>query len=173
MKRKKILILIGDVGNGHRSAANALISSFNNLYPDTDIKTVDLFAESKLWPYDSTNEMYKNVSRSKSLERLNNAAFRLTTQKYFFDVFTNYTFTQFFDTLWEVMNREKPDLVISIHPIVSMVLERLKEDKLANFLSVVVVTDLITLFRGWGDRSADLVFSPTTESVKTLQLILP
>jgi 1,2-diacylglycerol 3-beta-galactosyltransferase len=168
MGNKKVLILIGDVGNGHRSAANALTESFRNLYPEVSVTTCDLFKESALWPYDASDEMYKNVSRSKSLEKLNNAAFRLTTQKYFIDVFKNYTFTQFFDTLLKIMNREKPDVVISVHPIVSMVLERLKEDNHAQFLSVVVVTDLVTLFRGWGDRSADLTFAPTVESVETL-----
>lgn len=163
---KKVLIAIGDVGNGHRSGANALTESFNRLYPNVEVKTVDVFKLSNLWPYKETDELYKTMSKSKYLETINNTVFRITNTKYLYDVFTNYNVTQLYDTTLQLLKEEKPDLVISVHPIVSMVLERMREDM--EFLSVVVITDLITLYRGWADKNADLVFSPTTEAVKTL-----
>lgn len=163
---KKILIAIGDVGNGHRSGANALTESFNQLYPDIEVKTVDVFKLSNLWPYKETDELYKTMSKSKPLETINNTVFKITNTKYLYDVFTNYNVTQLYDTTLQLLKEEKPDLVISVHPIVSMVLERMRDD--IEFLSVVVITDLITLYRGWADKNADLVFSPTTEAVKTL-----
>lgn len=163
---KKVLIAIGDVGNGHRSGANALTESFNRLYPEVEVKTVDVFKLSNLWPYKETDELYKTMSKSKSLETINNTVFKITNTKYLYDVFTNYNVTQLYDTTLQLLKDEQPDLVISVHPIVSMVLERIRED--IEFLSVVVITDLITLYRGWADKNADLVFSPTTEAVNTL-----
>ncbi len=163
---KKILIAIGDVGNGHRSGANALTDSFNKLYPDIEVKTVDVFKLSNLWPYNETDELYKTMSKSKPLEKINNTVFKITNTKYLYDVFTNYNVTQLYETTLQLLKEEKPDLVISVHPIVSMVLERMREEM--EFLSVVVITDLITLYRGWADKNADLIFCPTTEAVKTL-----
>ena len=91
---KKVLILMCDVGNGHRSAANALTSSFNTLYKDQfEVVTKDLFKESDLWPYKNTNDSHAIVSNHKSLEKINNLGFKLTNTKYLYDIFTNYTAT--------------------------------------------------------------------------------
>src|SRR5690606_31571629 len=62
---------------------------------------------------------------------------------------------------------ENPDLIVTAHPFVTMVIRSIKEEG-ANFKSVTMITDLVTLFRGWGDPSADLVICPTGEAIPTL-----
>lgn len=168
MKKKKILIVLADVGNGHRSAANALIESFNNLKLEHEIKAVDLFELADVQPFNSSNDTYSLVSKNYAVEEVNNFFFRLFNTKVGFKLFSQYTTALMYKECNKIIKDENPDLIISVHPIVSIIISSIKKRSNLKFKYVNVVTDLITLFRGWGDQEADLTFAPTEGAFKVL-----
>lgn len=63
--------------------------------------------------------------------------------------------------MFKIIKEEDPDLIISVHRIISIIISSIKARSDLKFKYVNVVTDLITLFRGWGSKVADLTFAPT------------
>lgn len=168
--KKKILILIGDVANGHRSAANALTTSFEKLFPnDVDIETVDTFTVSpNTQPFYSADSTHLLISQNRYVEMIANTGFKFFNTEIGYDLFRWFAHNRLNKVISKTLEDEKPDIVISIHPIVSAALNEMKVKGDLTAKSVTVITDLITLFRGWADFSADLVFAPTHESVNIL-----
>ena len=66
------------------------------------------------------------------------------------------------------IERHAPDLVVSIHPYLSMTLSAIKR-RGGTFRYAVVVVDLASLLRGWADPEAELVVSPTQEASQALR----
>lgn len=168
MEKKKILILLADVNNGHRSAANALINVFDKKYKGKfDIEVEDLFKWADVEPFNTSDASYSLFTRNSTLLRISNFFFKLFNTEFVYNFFYKYTNNRLYIEAYKLIKKEKPDLIISVHPIVSMVVKELK--KQTNlFKSVTVITDLITLMRGWADDASDLVICPTMDAVNTL-----
>lgn len=165
---KKVLIAITDAGSGHRSAANALELAFTKLYPgDYEVKIVDLFKTADVEPFNTSDSFYSLVSRNRKFEVINNLGFKILNTEFAYTFFYSYTIHRLYEECLKVIEEEQSDVIISTHPVVSMIM---REIKLRNpkVKSVTVITDLITLFRGWADDKADLVFAPTNDAVNTL-----
>lgn len=168
--KKKVLILIGDVANGHRSAANALTESFEKIYPnDVEIETIDVFTVSKdTQPFYSADSTHLLISQNRTVETVANFFFKLFNTSFGYELFQWFITERLCKTILQILEEEKPDVIITIHPIVSAALNKMKNEGKFNIKTVTVITDLITLFRGWGDTSADLSFAPTHEAVNVL-----
>lgn len=167
---KKVLILIGDVANGHRSAANALTESFEKLFPETiEIETVDVFTVSRdTQPFYSADSTHLLISQNRAVESFANFFFKVFNTSFGYEIFQWFTTGRLSKTIQSILEEEKPDVVITIHPIVCAALNQMKKEGNFPQKSVTVITDLVTLFRGWGDTTADLIFAPTTDCVNTL-----
>lgn len=87
----EILIVLADVGNGHRSAANALIQTFKNLNSEHDIKAIDLFELADVQPFNSSNDTYSLVSKNYVFEEFNNFLFKLFNTPIGSKLFSQYT----------------------------------------------------------------------------------
>ncbi|MEO6728791.1 MAG: glycosyltransferase [Candidatus Dojkabacteria bacterium] len=168
--KKKVLILIGDVANGHRSAANALTHSFETLFPDhVEVETVDVFTVDKsTQPFYSADSTHLLISQNRTVELVANTLFKFFNTEDGYNLFRWFAHQKLSKVILDILEENKPDVVISIHPIVSAALNKVKTHNEAEFKSVTVITDLVTLFRGWADTSSDLVFAPTKESVNNL-----
>lgn len=165
---KKILIVITDAGSGHRSAANALEQAFTKLYPgEYEVKIMDLFKTVDVEPFNTSDSFYSLVSRNRKFEVVNNLGFKILNTEFAYTFFYAYTIHRLYTECLNVIEEEQPDIVISTHPVVSMIMREIKLHK-PEMRSVTVITDLITLFRGWADDKADLVFAPTNDAVNTL-----
>lgn len=169
-KRKKILITLADVGNGHRSAANALIKAFENLnlIDKYDIKVIDLFELADVQPFNTSDQTHTLVSRNKVFEGLNNLIFQLFDSKIGYSLFHDYTMALMKKECTLILQDEDPDLVISVHPIISMIVGEIKRSSPKQFKFATVITDLVTVFKGWGDPNADLIIAPTKEAFDLL-----
>jgi UDP-N-acetylglucosamine:LPS N-acetylglucosamine transferase len=165
---KKILILLADVGNGHKSAANALTEAFNRKYPgEYEIKHLDLFEEADIEPFNTSNVTYSLVSKNRAIEGINNLLFGLVNTGIGYPFFKGYTLRMMLAESERIVLEEKADLVISVHPIVSLILGGIKE-KHPEMKTATVITDLKSDFKAWADTTANLVVSPTSESVNIL-----
>ena len=69
----------------------------------------------------------------------------------------------------EVFRREKPDLVVSVHPIFNQGIAGMLERETAPVPFAIVLTDLCPPFwRGWAERRAALTIAPTGEAADAL-----
>jgi UDP-N-acetylglucosamine:LPS N-acetylglucosamine transferase len=165
---KKILILLADVGNGHKSAANALTEAFQRKYPgEYEIKHLDLFEEADIEPFNTSNVTYSLVSKNRAVEGINNLLFGLVNTGVGYPFFKGYTLRMMLEESERLVMQENADIVISVHPIVSLILGGIKE-KHQELKTVTVITDLKSDFKSWADTTANLVVSPTSESVNIL-----
>ncbi len=169
-KRKKILIALADVGNGHRSAANALLKTMEemNIIDKYEVKVVDLFEVADVQPFNSSNETYTLVSKNKTFEAFNNTLFRAFNTSVGYDLFYWYTMTFMLKECTAIIEGEAPDLIITVHPIVNMIVNEVKKKTGSKFKTVTVITDLVTLFKGWADTRTDLTSAPTERAYKLL-----
>lgn len=169
MEKKRILILYANVGNGHRAPSEALLKTLHINYPDQyEVTMVDLFKEADVEPFNTSQESYELFTRNATLLKINNFFFRLTNTALFYPVFYNYVVGRLYKESLKIVDKHKPDMVISVHPMTSMVLKELKLKAFPTLKTVTIITDLLTLMRGWADTTADLVFCPTTDGVTTL-----
>lgn len=163
-KKLKILILLADVGSGHKAAANALTQAFEKVYSDTvEVKSVDLFKEYGKLPFKQSAHSYKLATSLPPLEFTSNLLYKTLNTGVGDKVFSKFTFYRMYSQAVELLAIEKPDVVVSVHPIVSLITCELKQ-RLNSFYSVTVVTDLIDFMRAWADGCADLVFCPTPQA---------
>jgi len=167
--KKRVLITIADAGSGHRSAARAITDTFEMMHPGMyDIATVDLYARADVPCFRDLASKHERISRCASLEGLLNLAMALTSTRIGYAVARRFIGAVTYTRAARVILGMEPDLVVSIHPLVSSAVRTVKE-KGAHFRSAVVITDLATLFPGWADPSADLIVCPTEEAVEVVR----
>ncbi|RPJ07231.1 MAG: hypothetical protein EHM28_07845 [Spirochaetaceae bacterium] len=161
---KRVLICIGDAAGGHISAANAMIAAFAKLAGKRVQVTVkDLFTEAKIAPFNNAADVYIKVNKNRSVEWFYNVGVWLFNRFFFYPVYRAFLLVRMGKASKSIIDSCKPDLVISNNAIVAPIMERLKKDG-ATWKSAVLVTDIAYIFRGWADRSADIVISPTREA---------
>jgi len=166
--KKKVLIVIVDIGNGHKSAANALTSVFESKYSEEfEVKTIDLFKEADVEPFNSADISYKFLSQNKAYEQISNWTWRFTNTEIGYEIYKSYFLGRILEASEEIIKRENPALVISAYPLTCTILNALKQ-KGYDFKYAVTLTDLVTIHRSWADKLADLISSPTKESTKKL-----
>ncbi len=167
-KKKKVLHLITDAGSGHKAAAANLTAAIEKLYPGKyEQKTLDFFKVIDIDPFNASDASYAFMSGNRAFEALNNFFFRFFNTKVGYGIFERYLTTMLLEEGTNVLKDEAPDLVICNHPVTATLLNAIKE-KTNSFKSVEVVLDLVTIFKGWADKSADLIISPTSEAVSKL-----
>lgn len=168
MAKKKILIVMANVGNGHLVSSNAIKFEIEKKYSkEYSVKILDLFEEADVEPFNSSNQSYSLVSKNYFLESMSNLLFRALCTKWGYALFFSYTTGRMQKVCTEILNEENPDIVISTHPIVSLIVNAIKKSG-AKFNSYVVISDLVTMFRPWADDTADIIFTPTQESADQL-----
>lgn len=153
-KRKKVLILYSQIGQGHISAAKAVNEAIGRLYGcDIEVEMVDFmdFMSSGLTKvtqktYDGTTKFapvlvklfFEGTDKSWTVKFLNriNYPFVVTKLKTF-------------------LEEKKPDIIISTFPLWDCITADVwkKSDKNAKFISIV--TDSITIHNGWVVADSD------------------
>jgi len=168
MKKQKVLIAIGDVAAGHRSAANALEQAFKIVFPDKyEVKTIDFFIEVDQPPFNTSDVIHELVSRNSTIESIYNFVLTLANTKIGYDILSTLAINSMYEETKNIIDHEKPDVLISIHPITNILISKYKEEY-PNTKTVVVITDLISIPRGWASPNAGITFAPTPDIVNLL-----
>ena len=159
---KKILYLFSDTGGGHRSAANAIIKAVAKSSKEkVDQKMVDVFLECsgflnifarlyapvikfspKLW-----GQLYYWLDSEEALKNLEKISGPFILKE-----------------LAALIDRENPDLIVSVHPMVNRLTVQALKDLNRNTPLLVVITDPVTLHRAWIAPEATQVLVATEEA---------
>jgi UDP-N-acetylglucosamine:LPS N-acetylglucosamine transferase len=165
----KVLLVYGDVGGGHASAARALKEAFQQVYgQQVEVEAVDLYKIADPAPWGNSDASFTAFSQTALLRNLN----------YFYNVVTDFgighallkktILRQTLEPYRAFLKGQKADLIVSIHPYTNITLAKLREQGL-NTPYAVVITDLASVLRGWADPKADLTISPTQQVTTALE----
>ncbi|GIV74927.1 MULTISPECIES: MGDG synthase family glycosyltransferase [Caldilinea] len=153
---KRILILMSDTGGGHRASAQALKAGFDELYPNRfTIEIVDFITNYMPWPFNQMPKAYPFLSNDapwlwKLLyggpnHRLSNTLAQIGSRV-------------LVRSAHRVMDDHRPDLIISVHPLMQRVCMLAMAQRPQRIPFVTVVTDLTTAHPLWFHREVDAVY---------------
>jgi len=145
--KKKIYMAISDTGGGHRAAAQSLQGAFDLLFDGKyDIMIDNIFT--------NTKKIGKKLE--KAYATLNNRltfiyslGYILTSIKPILYLVNNIMGVNAIPKTAEKLKEFDPDLVISIHPLVDLILKKSIKRAGINPKKAVVITDPITAHIGW------------------------
>jgi len=160
-KKRKILILTGDAGLGHRSAAEALEKAFNKRYSDQCEVTVhnplnhpdipDVIRQSQS-DYDeivkAIPELYRlsyEVSDSELPVSLMEEGFTL----------------MLLDVMRQIMDERQPEIILTTYPIYAAPLSALQDSGELEAPTISTVTDLVTVHHVWFNKGLTRLTVPT------------
>ncbi len=167
-ERTRVLIIIGDAGGGHISAANAITESFRRLYGDRfRLKVIDIFKEAGVAPFRDSAELYVKISASPFLEFFYNIFVPLLSTRPGFYLYKTYVTAKLFRATQRIIRAYGPEIVVANNSIITPLAGAMKR-RGGRFIVAVLVTDIVRVFRAWADNHVDCVFSPTDEATRRI-----
>jgi processive 1,2-diacylglycerol beta-glucosyltransferase len=168
--KKRILILTASFGEGHNSAARGVRDGLARVAPDrTEVELRDLLAE----VYGPLNEFIRRAY----LGLVNFASPVWGTVYRWFDRQKDFDqecarLVRLKNHFAALLDRFRPDVVVSTFPVYSNVLRRILADNPENFSdckNIVVVTDSITINAAWYRCTPDYFFVANEQSATVLR----
>lgn len=167
---RTILFLIADTGAGHRSAANAIRSAItilaqreqeNKTTAQTNyrIEIVDAFEEYGRFPLREAMKLYGPTIRYNP--RLYGQVYHLSNQAQSIAAVQSMATPLIHKGLLRLISTVRPDVIISIHPLLNHVTLRALQDLPFHIPFITVVTDLVSLHYAWFAPGADAYIVPT------------
>ncbi|XP_073306244.1 probable monogalactosyldiacylglycerol synthase, chloroplastic [Primulina huaijiensis] len=166
---KKVLILMSDTGGGHRASAEAIRAAFSEEFGDEyQVFITDLWTDHTPWPFNQLPKTYNFLVKHGSLWRLTYyfTAPRLIHQ-------SNFAATGTFIAreVAKGLMKYKPDIIISVHPLMQHVPLRILRTKglLKKIVFATVITDLSTCHPTWFHKLVTRCYCPSEEVSKRAQ----
>lgn len=158
---------MSDTGGGHRASAQALKVGFDELYPNRfSIDIVDFISDYLPWPFNQMPRAYPFLSNDapwlwKALyggERhgLSNSLAQVASR-------------MLLNTVDRALDRHKPDLIISVHPLMQLVWMLAMKRRIVRIPFVTVVTDLTTAHPLWMHPEVDAIYV-ASENTRSMAL---
>jgi 1,2-diacylglycerol 3-beta-galactosyltransferase len=181
--QRTILFLIADTGAGHRSAANAISNALQLLvqqeqgrqrgsFSDCEgtwvetsrlseyqIEIVDVFAQYSRFPLREAMKLYGPTIRynPRLFGRVFHQSNRVETIRALQELVT----PLILNGLLRLFTSVKPDLIVSVHPLVNFVTIRALKELELKIPFVTVVTDLVSIHHAWFAPGAQAYIVPT------------
>jgi 1,2-diacylglycerol 3-beta-galactosyltransferase len=161
---KRILILTADVGFGHRSAANAIAAALQETRGDAcDIEIVNPLDDERTPSFLRNSQSdYDNLVRE--MPELYRLRYQISDTAVPNAIFESIVTVSLFNIIRDILVRNKPDVVISTHPMFPAPLSAVIAVKKFDIPCITVVTDLIGVHRLWFNPAVDLCLTPTAEA---------
>jgi 1,2-diacylglycerol 3-beta-galactosyltransferase len=159
-RRKHILILMSDTGGGHRSAAEAITDALEREFPGKyEVQCTDGIARAAWFPFNHMAEWYLPVITYGEFWwgfgfRTTNRLPVVRCAQPVLDLMMGYR-------LRRLMAEKQPDLVVSVHPLLTALARRALRATGSCAPFVVCVTDLFDGHGVWFDPKADLTLVAT------------
>ena len=165
----RVLILMSDTGGGHRSCAIALQQEFARLHAGShQVDFVDVYRFCTPWPFCYLPDLYPLVVNHWP-------ALWQWTFKTYGPVVTEESMA----SLWSgycqpyfalLLRRFRPDLIITVNPLLLAVLFRVLDALDSPIPVVSVVSDLVAPHSTWFHPRLDLAFVPTASGATSARL---
>ena len=158
---KKILILMSDTGGGHRASAEAIAEAMAHLYGDTiTVRIVDAWKNHSPWPLNRIGDSYPwLVSNGLWLW---NMLWHTDNKTWPPRLLSVVGAPLVYRTMSKMYRAERPDLVVTVHPIINPVASRvLRKMVKSDIPYAIVVTDLVRAHPAWFCCDADYCIVPT------------
>jgi processive 1,2-diacylglycerol beta-glucosyltransferase len=159
-KTLKILILTAGYGEGHNAAAYALANAYKEKAPDA-CKVVDLFS--------IVSPKINQVTRKLYIQTINKFPYLWSTIYGWMDhssiipkAISSLRTER--NTLLNIINDEKPDVICSTYPVYSFLIEKLRKDNKLSVPHYSIVTDSISINSLWWKAGAHGWFVPNEDS---------
>jgi 1,2-diacylglycerol 3-beta-galactosyltransferase len=157
---QQILIFFSDTGGGHRAAANALRDAFHHAFPGQfEITMVDGFKECAPFPFNHIPDTYFPLTAYTPW--LWGALFHSSNTRASLPVSARVDDMLLRRGCARIIRKLKPDLVISVHPLINRAACNALRALEPRTPFVTVVTDLFDAHGMWFSAPADLVIVPT------------
>ncbi|CAA7032965.1 unnamed protein product [Microthlaspi erraticum] len=163
---KKVLILMSDTGGGHRASAEAIKAAFNLEFGDEyEVSITDLWTDHTPWPFNQLPRSYNFLVKHGTLWKMTyyGTAPRVIHQ-------SNFAATSTFIAreIEKGLMKYKPDIIISVHPLMQHVPLRVLRSKglLKKIVFTTVITDLSTCHPTWFHKLVTRCYCPSTELAK-------
>jgi 1,2-diacylglycerol 3-beta-galactosyltransferase len=163
-----ILFGISDTGGGHRAGAVAIDAALEGLAGASAKRhIVDILASTGIPLVRDAPELYDQLS-TRWLPVFD-LMFQLTDGRHRVDALTQFVYLSAHRNIVRVLEATRPDLVVSVHPLVNRLIGNARRTYKLSFRFVTVVTDLVTVHAAWADPDAELCIVPTAEAYNLLR----
>ena len=184
--QRTILFLIADTGAGHRSAANAIRSAMTFIAQKRQeewliqeqageekqksmpaptgyrMEIVDVFEGYSRFPLRETVKLYGPAIRYRP--KLYGRIYQFSNQAQRFSAMKTVSTPLILNGLLRLIRSVKPDVIVSIHPLLNHVTIRCLQDFDIHIPFITVVTDLVSVHHAWFAPGADAYIVPTTSA---------
>lgn len=162
-----ILFAISDTGGGHRAGAAAIDAALAARGEAmTERHIVDLLIRTQLPVVKDAPDLYSVLS-TRWLPVFD-LMFQVTNGRRRVDVLTQMVYLTAHRNIVRVLEETRPNLVVSVHPLVNRLIGNARRTYRLSFRFVTVVTDLVSLHSSWADPGAELCIVPTEEAYQLL-----
>ncbi len=164
----RILILMSDTGGGHRSSALALQQEFAQWLPGKhQVTFVDFYRNMAPWPFSRFPDIYPFLINHwpGAWKAIFDTYGPRVSEEFMAGVLKDYC-QPYFDML---VGLYRPDLIITVNPLVCPVLFRVAEALNLDVPVVALVSDLIVPHCSWFHRKQARCFVPTPQAALAAQ----
>jgi 1,2-diacylglycerol 3-beta-galactosyltransferase len=160
-KKKQILILTGDAGLGHRSAAEALQKAFETRYPGKVQTTVS----NPLNHPDIPDVIRKSQSDYdeiiKAIPDLYRLSYKVSDSKLPVSLMEEGFTLMLLDVMRQIIDENQPDIILTTYPIYAAPLSELRDSGELEAPTLSTVTDLVTVHHVWFNKGLTRLTVPT------------
>ncbi len=167
----RLLLLFSNTGGGHRAAAEALRQEFLRRNPHHQVFLEDILLERTFWPLSEGDRFY--FWAVTQAPRFWKALYTLVAQKPVYTLLHYAMAPVLMPRLQRLYDRYRPDLVVSLHPLLNHLPRRALRRWEARHGRprvpfATVITDLTTFHPSWVDPEVDLITVATEEAQRTV-----
>jgi 1,2-diacylglycerol 3-beta-galactosyltransferase len=160
-QKKNILILTADAGFGHRSAAIALKSAFEELNPDLFSITLINPLDNKKTPNFLTESQSDYDKWVRNVPELYKFGYELSDASIPVTILETILVVSLFEVFHEIIEEYNPDIVINTYPLYQAPFVAARSLQKKNIPMVTIVTDLATVHQIWFNEKVDWLIVPT------------
>ena len=159
---KRVIFLISDTGGGHRSGAQAIGAALDEIEGETRFEwRIDDIATHCTFPLSQLGPAYSAALRF--APPIYGALFHATNGRRRFKSIVRFCEPLYRERLRDSFLLFKPDVIVSVHPLLNHAALRARADAGINVPIVTVITDLGRVHEAWLMPEADAVVVPAPE----------
>jgi 1,2-diacylglycerol 3-beta-galactosyltransferase len=160
---KRALLLISDTGGGHRSAANAIAAALDEVASPAQFEhSIEDVAAHCAFPLTQLGLGYSMALRY--APPVYGALYYATNGRRRYRALVRFCEPLYRERLRDLFMDYRPDVIVSVHPLLNHAALRARDDAAMNHVPVVtVITDLGKVHESWLVADADAVVVPARE----------